>query len=120
MSNGRARPANVHPRYDAAHRVCDDGELSGVQPAWCLDETDLDEARRLTHDGLVGAMGRMRTGPVSWRWYKGADANAAISSLMEDTDENMRTYLRAIRGKLREYGGLLVLATAPGDPEAEP
>lgn len=83
---------------------------------WCLDETDLPDARRKLHDALVGFMGDKRTGPVTWRWWSDSEAVDQLRKMRAggiprgaDADQERR-----VAACLREYGGYLVVAMAPG------
>lgn len=86
----------------------------GTTAAWCADADDLEDAKRRTHDGLLGMMGDQRTGGVQWIIREGDAARALLGQLWQGADEELSTYYRQLRGHLREYGGYLVVAIAPG------
>lgn len=62
---------------------------------------------------LLEQLGEMRDGEIEWRWFDPELAGAVLDSLVEDeVDEAVFNYYRSIRGRLREHGGLLVIAWA--------
>lgn len=84
--------------------------------AWAADEAALPEARTGTHDNLIALLGARRRGGVRWGQWTGAEAVAQLGQLQgEAYAPAVANYLRAIGGHLREYGGWLVVATAPGE-----
>lgn len=90
----------------------------GVLACWCATEADLPSARRQSHDALLKMLGNLRTGGVEWRTYEGQDAKDALSVLYEDnTSAALSDYYRRLGGLLREHGGCLVVAMAPGREE---
>lgn len=84
--------------------------------AWCATEDDLAEARRRTHDALIEMMGPARTGGVTWRWWKGERAREVVEVALADPDQpaDLAAYYRQVLAHLREYGGYVVVASAPG------
>lgn len=84
---------------------------------WCAAEEDLPDARQGTHDALLKVMGDRRTGGVTWRHYTGDQANEVLDRLVVDEKRpELSDHYRRLRALLREYGGWLVVATAPGRP----
>lgn len=95
----------------------------GVMVGWCKTEAELDEARRLLHDGVIDMMGARRRGAVTWRWETGDDADQLLAKLVQGTatgDQAILSHYRRVRAHLREYGGIVVVAMAPGVPPARP
>lgn len=81
---------------------------------WCATEADIVNARKATHDALIAAVGDRRNGPVAWREATGADALALLNEIAVDPpSEEHGNYYRQLRGKLREFGGYIVVALAP-------
>lgn len=82
-------------------------------------EADLPEARQRTHDALIGLMGDGRTGPIEWRQAKGAAATAILDIAARDpVTPELADYYRRVRAMVRENGGWLVMALAPGNMAA--
>jgi hypothetical protein len=81
---------------------------------WCLTEDDLAEVRKGIHDALIKLMGDRRTGGVSWRQYTGSDATEVLVRLKEGAGRDELEHYRRCSALLREYGGWLVAASAPG------
>ena len=94
-------------------RIIPDADY-GTVAAWCLAESDLPDARASTHDTLLKIMGDERTGGVQWLQWTGDEAWAALREIREGATGEHADYYRRISGHLREYGGWLVLAMAPG------
>lgn len=97
----------------------DPHEVYGVQFAAVADAGDkgaLEEARQLTHDALIAEMGARRRGGVSWRWWSARTVldDPGFAGLLAGAEyAELRGYLA------RCPEGLLVMATAPGDPPAD-
>jgi hypothetical protein len=100
--------------HSRARAVAPD-EWYGVQPAWAADHEALPEARQQAHDLLLEQMGERRTGPVTFRTYEGRSAHSVLDVLATKYGhEGMAAdVIRRLRAHLREYGGFLVVATAP-------
>lgn len=117
--SSNARAAARREARAAARRLPDD---VGLIIGWAPDEAALPEARQKTHDALIMAMGPLRLGGggVSWRQVTGDSASEVLSSMTREEYEEhggRAEYLdnfRRLRAHLREYGGWLVIATAPG------
>ncbi len=92
----------------------DDG--FGVMVGWCATESDLEEAKQQTHDGLIKLMADRRRGGVHWRICQaGTDqAREALAKLFDGADVELADYYRQIAGMMREYGGFMVIALAEG------
>lgn len=106
----RRRAERAHAKRRRMH-----DEHCGVLFGWCATKDDLPDARRQTHDLLIKLMGARRTGPVSWVWWTGDEAHQALDRAAEGElrTEHLANY-RQLRAHLREWGGYIVLATAPG------
>ena len=96
------------------------GEVDCVVLAWCaIDPDSVEETKRTTHDAIVHLMGDRRSGPVQWRVLDPDEGNLALDAMIENpgvdplTDE-LFNYYRQLRGCLREHGGFLIVASAPG------
>lgn len=117
LAHARKLPEGGLRRFDGT-TVDADAEV-GTTIGWCATEADLTDARKQTHDALIKLMGGLRTGPVAWQWHTGEPAMAAIGEFMGSPEAQgspvYANYYRQIRGKLREYGGYVVIAFAPGD-----
>lgn len=84
----------------------------GVQAGWA-PESELEPAKVSLAARLMLQLGDMRDGEVEWRWFDPELAGVVLDSLVEDeVDEAVFNYYRSIRGRLREHGGLLVIAWA--------
>lgn len=105
----KTRGGRCTPRKPRDNRV-------GVLIGWAHTEADLPEARQATHDQLISLMGAGRTGGVTWRQATGTDALSMLAAAAVDTpiDSELFDHYRRLRAMLREYGGWLVLASAPG------
>lgn len=119
MSNTRhaRRRLNGHPLASAARLLGE--EQIGVIVGWC-DVDHVEEAKKQTHDTLIELMGDTRTGGVSWRLID--DPLLALSQLdamREGADEPHIELYDKVAGFIREHGGVLVIATAPGRPGSE-
>ena len=88
----------------------------GVMVAWAASEADLPEARQQTHDRLIATMGDQRRGGVTWRQTTGDQAVETMAMLTEGATCELADYYRRIRAMLREHGGWVVVASAPGEP----
>lgn len=82
-----------------------------IVAAWCADETDLTEAKQVSHDQVIARLGDARTGGVRWSISTGADALERLTILEREGGEGPLTELRT---RLIDHGGILVLAMAPG------
>lgn len=95
-----------------------------VHVSWCDSEEKLDEVRKQAHDIVIEGMGRTRTGPVSWAIYSDEEkANEFLDRYQEGlSSESIDLFemVRHIRALVREYGGFVVVTTAPGDPRRTP
>lgn len=89
-------------------------EELGVVIGWA-DNAHVEGAKTQTHDTLIELMGEARTGGV--RWYLIDDALAALAQLDRmrpgASPELLEVYDH-VAGLVRELGGVLVIATAPG------
>lgn len=84
---------------------------------WCADEEHLTEARGATHDALIDLMGDRRRGAVGWKWKTGQEARDLLNEFTtNETSQPLLDHYRHLRGMLREYGGWIVVAYAPGVP----
>lgn len=94
--------------------------------AWCDGTPDaLDECMRTSHDKLIAMMGDLRTGGVRWQVSENVDhartmCDLYVEGLGASMSEELGNYVRQIRGKLREYGGTVVMTMAPGRPTVRP
>ena len=105
---GRASTSKqARRRLRAADRI-------GVVAGWCETEADLLECRQATHDTLIQMMGALRVGGVTWRQVTGQDAYDTLDLLSKDASRELLDYYRSVRAHLRERGGWVVVATAPG------
>lgn len=70
------------------------------------------------HDNLVASMGKARVGLVSWRIIRGADrATEALDRMRHpDATEAELETCDKVDALMREHGGYLIIATAPGHP----
>jgi len=92
-----------------------------VQICWCADDR-VEEAKQQTHDMVIERLGDRRTGAVTWIVAQSVDdAHKIVDDLvdpahgpMSDAEAN---YYRQCRAHLREYGGTIVVAVAPGRRE---
>jgi hypothetical protein len=90
----------------------------GVALGWCTEE-ELEECKRETHDTLISQMGEHRAGPVTWSVFTEDAAVRVLDGLViDEVDEMVFNYYRRLRACLREYGGVLVMASAPAHPRA--
>lgn len=109
-----ARVLAKHPSARLPVQI-DPDQPYGIVTGWCQDEDALPETRRDTHDRLVKLMGDQRTGGVQWQWWEGDAATETLEGMKIDTtDPSLSDMYRRISGLLRERGGLLVIAMAPG------
>lgn len=92
----------------------------GTAAGWCATEDDLPEARKQTHDTLISLMAERRVGAVQWRWWTGHEASEALRLLSSDVEGHYgqitehAAYYDQIAALLRDHGGFLVVAMAPG------
>lgn len=118
-SNRRAeRRRQQRARHAANVDVVLPGDYA-VTVGWCSGVDDLDEARAKLHDSLIAMMGDQRSGPVEWRWWEGQAAHRNLDRLAAaaaSADQPIRDHYRRVRAHLREWGGIVVVAMAPGDP----
>ena len=118
--------AHRRPRRAKAHRFPADDDILLI-PAWCREASDLDHVKQETHDRVIARLGDRRTGGVRWKIAgpDQADAYAALDHLAkrpENPDdvahsEGWYEHIRRLRALVREYGGYIVIAMAPGRPE---
>lgn len=116
----RPRPPRRHTTTQGLAHVAglDPDAEYGVIPAWCAHDA-IDEAKQRTHDTLIQLMGPTRAGAVHWRISSTiADAHEMLDVLVPDSAPEFLDVIRQIRGHLREYGGHVVIALAPGHPPA--
>ena len=86
------------------------GESSLV--AWASEEA-VPEVRQQSHDELIYLLGDRRRGGVSWRVFRGLPAHQFLDSLIAaTTDPTLLASYDQVRGFLREYGGVVVVASA--------
>lgn len=85
----------------------------GTTAGWC-DEASIELAKKQTHDTLIALMGDRRIGGVQWRIHTGQEAVEALGVLRKGATGEHADYYRQIGAHLREYGGYLVVAMAPG------
>lgn len=119
----RARPPRRRPHLELELALAGD-DWYGVQPAWCAGlPADVAEAKRLTHDQLISTMGARRTGGVRWVVAGDVDESYRLVEIIASNEgaaapltELEGNYVRQLRAHLREYGGLIVVALAPGAP----
>lgn len=113
-----SRAAQRHPHW---HVDLDPDEDVAVVPAWCADLPDaVAEAKQATHDAVVALLGAARRGPVRWQLHEPPAAYEVLAALASSGpwDAESSAYHRGLRAHLREYGGLLVIAYAPGERAA--
>lgn len=98
----------------------DDGSAHCTKLAWARSAEDVDVAKQRLHDRLIAEMGDQRIGPVSWQVAEGATALAVLRII---TDAEKRSCTKAeldeygkVETLLRDEGGHLVIASAPGIP----
>lgn len=93
-------------------------EFWAVQPAWCSDDSGVEEIKQATHDQLIGMMGRARTGGVKWLITREPEKAIRIceDNVARESTPEARAAWSEIARLLHEEGGIMVLATAPGDP----
>jgi hypothetical protein len=90
-------------------------EWLGVVAGWCAGDDDLEEAKKRSHDLVIDMLGSRRRGGVRWQIARGADATTVLDKMTEgELDPVLLDHYRRIRGLLRENGGIVVLAMAPG------
>ena len=94
-----------------------EGQEMAVLPCWAATRADLPEARRVTHDTLIGLMGDQRRGGVRWSEGHGQEAHKMVHGLLDGCEPGeMREMLLQIHQYLEERGGYVVVAMAPGVP----
>lgn len=89
----------------------------GFVVGWCdADEgPDYETALKGTHDALIKLMGTERVGGVGWQVVGLPQANDVLDTLTEGTEtQELLDHYRHLRALLREHGGYLVIARAPG------
>lgn len=91
-------------------------------PAWCEDtESAIDAAKAATHDIVIELLGRARTGGVRWSIQRGPDAIRLLSLMAQDcTDERSLAGYRALGERIHTFGGVVVVAMAPGTRQMDP
>lgn len=111
MTRRRHRPV---PQRNP-HHLAGDHALA-LHIGWCANELDLEETKTLVHDALIAQMGDARTGGVTWHIYDGTAAVGVICELLAlpDNDESLADDYLNVAQHLRDDGGILVVATAPG------
>lgn len=92
-------------------------ENSATVMGWCADEDSLDQAKKSTHDILIGLLGDRRRGGVSWIIESGTPAAEVVSKFIESGwedggDYRELTHYRQVKAHLREHGGFVVVAVA--------
>lgn len=108
-------------RLEAAHH----NQWMGTVIAWApTNDVDNPECRRAmtgSHDGLIELMGDHRTGPVTWHFYDPPAGEQVLDRMEAESLYNELTEVYAeCRELLRTWGGVLIIATAPGRrPEPE-
>lgn len=101
-------------RHDRAQKQGMDTRV-GITVAWCEDDEHLDEAKQRTHDGLIALMGDARSGGVTWRMYTGDGALNVIKQLVTTGDPEWGQKVASpVKRLLEQFGGTLVIASAPG------
>lgn len=94
-------------------------ENMGTIVGWCASEADLTDAREALHDALIKLMGDQRTGSVFWVWREGQHAHELLNQVaVDERSQEILDHYRRVRAHLREYGGFVVIAMAPGNPKA--
>lgn len=93
----------------------------GIVVGWAGGEPEtIEQCKQQTHDAVIDIMGEQRTGGVEWRIIADVDdANHVLDQLvagdgMEPLLDELFNYYRSLRGMLREHGGVLIMAMAPG------
>lgn len=82
---------------------------------WFQSLDDLKEAKRLSHDNVVDALGDRRTGPVQWRYATGPDAHRLLDQVAAGPkSDELGDHYRRLRAHLREWGGYIIVAMARG------
>lgn len=117
-SNARAeqrRHARALRKGRSAKSQGHEYEDVGLVAGWC-DDTDaaLEESKKRSHDILIELMGDKRRGGVTWRIFSGDAATQTLATLFEGASLEESNHYRRIGGLLREFGGRLIIATAPG------
>lgn len=84
---------------------------------WCAGEEEITAANKETHDALLLLLGDRRRGGVTWRVFVDDQALGVIDRLLgAAVGPEMANHYRRLRGMLREFGGCLVVASAPCVP----
>lgn len=128
MSKARGTQHLRGRKRGRAHKPADD-LWHGVMYAASPDETHLEEAKKVTHDNLIGQLGEWRLGGVRWSIIPaGAPANSTLDRLVntervvqphelgpgDAQPAAMIGYLEQLRAFLADNpDGYLVIATAP-------
>lgn len=86
----------------------------GVAAAWCSGLEAVEETKKRTHDNLLELMGDRRVGPVQWLIERGDAARKVLDMLRPGAAVKLADYYDGIEARLKEFGGLLVVAIAEG------
>ena len=114
------RPPPAPCAVEPVLTLAPDDEVA-VQICWCSLER-IDDAKAQTHDMVVERLGDRRTGAVSWIVAQSVDdAHRIVDDLVDPAhgpmSEGEANYYRQVRAHLREWGGTVVVAVAPGRSE---
>jgi len=99
----------------AQHPEADLDQNWAIVAGWCAGEEELEKAKKLSHDAVIEQLGDRRTGGVQWNITWGLEATERLNMLTRDTsDEIALSHYRRLRALIREHGGGIVIAMAPG------
>ena len=105
-SRRRARETERAARYETA-----------TNTGWCETERDLPLLRQETGSILREMLGARKRSPVHWRTFTGDEAAKHVDLLIGGTsDEALLLDYRSVLGRLREYGGYVITASADYRP----
>jgi hypothetical protein len=107
---GETRAHHRRSSREAAKRAQAHDEM--IVCAWVEAEEWLDEGRQVTHDALIEMLGPRRRSGVRWTMHEGSEALEACSVLLQSATGGSADYYRQLRGKVREFGGWIVIAYA--------
>lgn len=112
MSNTRRARPRRHSRF---HDMFDE-QIAAIT-GWCDGPEKLEECKKQTHDAVISMLGDRRSGGVSWKIVDVVDSALELLEKMRDgaSEAHLEVYDHCA-GLLREHGGILVIATAPGRP----
>ncbi len=111
-----ARAARRRAARDAALPARRRDEWHSIVVGWSADDEHLQEVQKGTHDAVIDLMGDERTGGVTWRIFRDITAaGKALELLADGASPDLLHHYRTIRGLLREHGGIMVMASAPGN-----